>query len=82
MFADHGLLAESETSVAEKLRTRDQCRIRPRIECRIMPGPEMAVREIGAPGGLKCAQIFLIAVNETDQDRDEIRHEAVAGLLV
>ena len=42
----------------------------------------MAVRKIGAPGGLKCAQIFLIAVNETDQDRDEIRREVVEGQLV
>ena len=47
-----------------------------------MTGPEATVRKIVAPGGLKCAQIFLIAVNETDQDWDEIRHEVVAGVLV
>ena len=82
MFVQHGLLAESEKSVAEKLRTRDQSRNRPRIECRTVPGPEMAVRKIVAPGGLKCAQISLIAVNETDQNRDEILQEALAGQLV
>ena len=82
MFAQHGLQAESETSVVEKLRTRDQSPIRPRLECRTVPGPETTVRKIRAPGGLKCAQIFLIAENETDQDRDVIRHEMVAGQLV
>ena len=82
MFVQHGFLAESEQPVAEKLRTKDQRATRPRLECRTVIGPEMGVRKIVAPGGLKCAQIFLIAVNETDQDRDEIRIEALAGVHV
>ena len=75
-------MAKSKQPVAEKFRTRDQRPIRPLFECRTVIGPEMVVRKIGAPGGLERAQIFLTTVNETDQDRDVIRREALAGLLV
>ena len=82
MFVQQGLLAESELSVAEKLRTRQMGPIRPRLECRTMTGTKIAIRKIVAPRGLKCAQIFLIAVNETDQDRDVTRQKELAGQLV
>ena len=82
MFVQHGLLAKSEKSVAEKLRTRDQRPNRPPVECRTVPRPKIGVRKIVAPGGLKCAQIFLIAVNETDQDRNDIRQEVLVGMQV